>query len=194
MEEIWKTIGEYPNYQVSNMGRVKSMNYKQTGKEKILNNCKTKNGYLYVHLSKNGKVKKYYIHHLVASAFLDNPNNLHEVNHKDEDKTNNKVENLEYCDRSYNLNYGSRNERMAKSKSIPILHFTKNGEIVKVWNNAKEVERELKICSSDIYKCCKGKLKSTGGYVWKYNTIENYLIGVLNKSFVENGLKIRRSA
>lgn len=166
--EIWKDIEGYPNYQVSNMGRVKSFNYKQTGKEKIMKGSKNNSGYPQVSLCKEGKTKTYLIHRLVASAFLDNPNNLPEVNHIDEDKSNNRVDNLEYCNRKYNCNYGTHIEKMIKSKSIPILQFSKTGEFIKRWNNAKEVERNLEICSSDIYKCCKGKKKTCGGYVWGY--------------------------
>ena len=165
IKEIWKPIEGYPDYEVSNMGRVKSLKF---GKEKILKGVKDKNGYLIVDLYKEGKQKHYLIHRLVASAFIDNPNNLPQVNHIDEDKTNNRVENLEYCDSSYNTNFGTRTERIVKANSIPILQFTKSGEFVKKWNNAKEVERDLEISSSNIYKCCKGKLKSIGGYEWGY--------------------------
>lgn len=160
MEE-WKTIEDYPNYMVSNMGRVKSLNYHRTGVERILKDDKKRNGYLYVVLSKNGKNKKYYIHRLVAQAFLDNPNNFLEVNHIDEDKTNNKIENIEYCDRSYNMNYGTRNKKS-------ILQFTKEGEFIRKWDSATQVERELGISQGNISMCCKGKLKTCGGFKWGY--------------------------
>ena len=169
IKEIWKPIEGYNGlYQVSNMGRVKSLGNNKTRKEKILKLHSDKDGYLKVQLHKEGKKKNYLIHRLVAQAFIDNPNNLPQVNHKDEDKTNNCAENLEYCDSSYNTNFGTRNERIVKANSIPILQFTKSGEFVKKWNNAKEVERDLEISSSNIYKCCKGKLKSIGGYEWGY--------------------------
>lgn len=166
MNEIWKDIEGYPNYQVSSMGRVKSLKY---GKEKMLKGTKNSKGYFQVILCKDGKLKHYYIHRLVAYAFINNPNNLPQVNHKDEDKTNNMVENLEYCDRIYNLNYGTHNERMAKAKSIPILQFTKQGEFIKKWDSAMQIERELEIYQSSITMCCKGKYKSAGGYIWHYH-------------------------
>lgn len=164
--EIWKDIEGYEGiYMISSKGRVKSLKF---GKEKILKSGKDSCGYLFVYLYKNGKVKSFKVHRLVAQAFLDNPNNLPEVNHKDEDKTNNKVENIEYCDRSYNLNYGSRNERTAKALSIPILQFSKTDEFIRRWNGIREASRELEIKHSSISSCCKGKLKSAYGYKWGY--------------------------
>ena len=168
IEEIWKDISGYPNYQVSNLGRVKSLGNDKNRKEKILKSSKEGWGYLQVLLSKDGKSKYFKVHRLVASAFLDNSNNLPEVNHKDEDKTNNRVENLEYCDRTYNNNYGSRNERTAIANSKPVLQFTKQGEFIKKWKSTREVERELGFNHSNIAQCCQGKLKSSNGYEWKY--------------------------
>lgn len=165
MEEIWKTIDDYPNYMVSNMGRVKSLRY---GKEKILKGVKDRYGYLIIRLYKDRKGKNYFIHRLVAQAFIPNPNNLPQVNHKDEDKTNNIVANIEYCDSRYNNNYGTHNERMAKALSIPILQFSKTGEFIRRWESAKQAQRELGINHSNISECCKGKLKSAGGYKWGY--------------------------
>lgn len=164
MEE-WKDIEGYPNYMVSNLGRVKSLKF---GKEKILKSRKNNDGYLYINLCKEGKKKTHTIHRLVAQAFLPNPNNLPEVNHKDEDKTNNRIENIEYCDRKYNINYGNRNEKMAKSLSKPILQFTKEMELVRKWESATDASRVLGINQGDICSCLKGKLKSVGGFIWGY--------------------------
>lgn len=165
--EIWKDIKDYEGlYQISNLGRVKSIKF---GKEKILKGSKDKDSYLVVSLYKEGKQKNYYIHRLVATAFIDNPNNLPQVNHSNEDKTDNRVENLEWCDSKYNINYGSRNERMAKAKSIPILQFNKDGEFIRKWDSAIEVKNELGFDNSHISKCCKGKLKSVGGFKWRYH-------------------------
>lgn len=163
--EIWRDIEGYHDYQVSNLGRVKSLKY---GKEKILRGCKDSDGYLLINLWKDGKKKSYKIHRLVASAFLDNPNNLPEVNHIDEDKTNNCVSNLEWCSGEYNFNYGTRIERITKANSIPIFQFTKQSEFIRKWGSTKDIERELGIAHSNISSCCKGKMKTCGGYKWGY--------------------------
>lgn len=168
MKEIWKNIEGYPNYQISSMGRVKTLNYKHTDKEKILKSRKDKYGYIKVDLYEEGKQKTHTLHRLVATAFIDNPNNLSQVNHKDEDKTNNRVENLEWCSPQYNINYGSRNEKMAKSRSIPILQFNLDGEFIKKWESGAQVQKDLGFDNSSITKCCKGKYKSVYGFIWRY--------------------------
>ena len=170
LKEIWKDIEGYEGlYQVSNMGRVKSLGNNKTRKEKILKSSKNNRGYLCVNLYKDGLVKNYLIHRLVASAFIDNPNNLPQVNHKDENPKNNYVDNLEYCDSKYNMNYGTRTERVAKAKSIPILQFTLDGEFIRKWDSIADVEKELGFNHSSINMCCKGKYKNAYGYRWCYH-------------------------
>lgn len=115
MEEIWKDIEGYEGlYQVSNLGRVKSLNYAKQGKEKILKDRISATGYKRVNLSKSGERKTYYVHRLVAETFIPNPNGYSEVNHKDENKSNNNIDNLEWCTSKYNSNYGTRNERQSE--------------------------------------------------------------------------------
>lgn len=115
--EIWKDVEGYEGlYQVSNFGRVKSLNYRGLGKEKVLKQGKHKQGYLLVHLYKDNKQKTSTVHKLVALAFLENPYNFPQVNHKDENKENNKVENLEFCSARYNINYGTRSERVSEKR------------------------------------------------------------------------------
>lgn len=116
--EEWKDIKGYEGlYQVSNLGRVRSLSrYVKHRtiyilKGKLLKQRTRGKGYLAVTLCKNSKLKHYYVHRLVAEAFIPNPNNLPQVNHKDENKSNNCVDNLEWCDDKYNTNYGTRNER-----------------------------------------------------------------------------------
>lgn len=173
-KEIWKDIKGYPNYMVSSWGRVKSLNYNHTGKERILKQ-QLKRGYLYVGLRKNKKFKHCGVHRLVAEAFLDNPNNLPEVNHKDENKTNNFVSNLEFCDRKYNMNYGTARERMIKGlinhskKSKPVLQIDKNtNEVIAVFPSIREVERQLGFANQHISSCCNGKFKQVYGYKWSF--------------------------
>ena len=169
--EVWKDVVGYEGlYQVSNQGRVKSLWF---GKERILKPGREKKGYLQVCLSKNGKMKHYKVHRLVGQSFIQNPNNLPEINHRDEDKTNNRVENLEWCDRKYNNNYGNHNQKVFEKTtngklSKPVLQYTKDGIFVKEWKSTHDVERNLGYDQSHISRCCLGKLKSTYGFVWKY--------------------------
>ena len=113
MTEIWKNIEGYEGkYQVSNLGRVKSM----IGQEKVLHPKKHRNGHLQIGLHKDKKRKTMYIHRLVAQAFITNPDNLPCVNHKDENPNNNNVDNLEWCTQKYNCNYGTRVDRIMETK------------------------------------------------------------------------------
>lgn len=130
--EIWIDIKGYEGlYQVSNFGRVRSLNYRHTGNKKLLSLCNDKDGYLYVTLSKKGERKNHKIHRLVASVFIPNWFNDFEVNHIDEDKRNNNVENLEWCDRKYNANFGTCIERSTKLRSKPVLQFTNTGNFIR---------------------------------------------------------------
>lgn len=171
--EGWRDIKDYEGlYQVSNLGRIKSFGNGKTRKEKILKSRKDGCGYHFVTLYKEGKVKTYKVHRLVAQAFIPNPDNLPQINHIDENKSNNCVDNLEWCDCKYNINYGSRNERTAKtlSKSLskPILQFSKTGEFIKRWDGLRQVERELGVKNNNITHCLKGRSKTAGDYKWGY--------------------------
>ena len=168
MKEIWKDKKDYEgHYQVSNWGRVKSIKF---GKERILKLTKDKDGYFFVNLYKNNKSKTFKVHRLVAEAFLPNTDNLPLINHKDEDKSNNIVSNLEWCDRKYNCNYGTRNKRIGKSntngkRSKPVLQYTLDGKFVREWESYRECKRNG---FNHVSECCRGKLKSCGGFIWRY--------------------------
>jgi hypothetical protein len=161
MDEIWKDIFE--DYQVSSYGRIKSF---KNGKEKILKPYSTKKGYLEIDLHKNDKRKVFKVHRLVANAFIPNPHNLPQVNHKDENKLNNRVENLEWCTTLYNNNYGTRNERIGKR----VLQYDKQGNFIREWESMAEAERVIGIYRQQICDCCRGYrgAKTAGGYIWKY--------------------------
>ena len=119
MNEEWRDIKDYKNlYQVSSLGRVKSLGNDKKRKEKILKPFKNNKGYLQIFLCKENKRKGMLVHRLVCEAFLKNPYNLPDVNHRNEDKQDNRLENLEYCDKRYNNNYGTRNERVAKQRKV----------------------------------------------------------------------------
>lgn len=167
MKEIWKPIKDFDKYFISNYGRVKSTKF---GKERILKLTKDKDGYLIVNLYKNNKSKTFKVHRLVAETFLPNPYNLLQVNHKDENPQNNIVTNLEWCDAKYNNNYGTRNKRIGKSntngkRSKPVLQYTLDGKFVREWESYRECKRNG---FNHVSECCRGKLKSCGGFIWRY--------------------------
>lgn len=108
-KEVWKIIEKYPNYMISNLGKIKSLNYKRTGKEQILKQSINGRGYYYVLISINNKYKNILIHKAVAEAFLENDNNYSDVNHIDGNKLNNCITNLEFCTRSENIKHAYKN-------------------------------------------------------------------------------------
>ena len=177
--EIWKDIEGFEGlYQVSNRGNVKSLNYRHTGKEGILKARKNRCGYLQVMLYRDGKAKMYLVHRLVATVFCENQIGYTEVNHIDEDKTNNCSDNLEYCSRSYNCSYNGRAKRAGKKiaekltnhpkTSKPIIGIDKRTGLIVEFASVHEAERETGIPHSNIIKCCKGKMNSVGGFYWMY--------------------------
>lgn len=169
MQEIWKDIkGFEGKYQVSNYGNVKSLNYRHTGKEQLLKPILQNNGYFCVMLYKPNK--RFLIHRLVAEAFIPNHDNLPQVNHKDEDKTNNYVVNLEWCTNKYNLNYGTVKEKIAKSLSKKVYQYTIDGKFVKEFESTQECGRNC-FDQGAIVRCCKGKIKTYKGYRWSYTKI-----------------------
>lgn len=184
MKEIWKDIKSYEGlYQVSNIGRIKSLKrhiktynggeYVRKEKIKSIRKINT-GGYSDVLLAKNGKNKTFVIHRLVAEAFIPNPQNLPYINHKDEDKTNNCVENLEWCDPKYNANYGNAIKKRVKKMYVKVEQYSIDGKLIKVWNSIREASEKLKIKNQSITRCCQGKRKTTGGYIWRYRNRKKY--------------------
>lgn len=184
MEEIWKTIDDYPNYMVSNMGRIKSLD------RKILNNrwgnsyCLIKgkmlkpalDRYLTVSLSKNGKNKTFTVHKLVAKHFIPNPNNLSEIDHINTDKTDNRVENLRWVTHRENQNNPVTKSKMKlnKSKAKPILQFSLDGEFIKRWNSCSDVVRELGYNQGPISACCRNVKSYLTAYGYKWGFEKDY--------------------
>lgn len=179
MEEIWKTIEEYPDYMISSMGRVRSLdreilnrwgnNYRLI-KGKILKPALDR--YLRVSLSKNGKSKTFTIHKLVAKHFIPNPNNLSEIDHINTDKTDNRVENLRWVTHRENQNNTVTKSKMKlnKSKSKPIIQFSLDGEFIKRWNSCSDIKRELGYNQCSISACCRNmkSYHTAYGYIWGF--------------------------
>ena len=162
MKEIWKDKKDYEgHYQVSNWGRIKSIKF---GKERILKQ-NIRCGYYYVNLYKNNIKKQYPVHRLVAEVFIDNPDNLPQVNHKDENKTNNNVDNLEWCSVLYNNTYGTRlqkvSEKMRNRKewSKPIDVYDLNMNFIETLPSIEECGRKYNVSPCNVSYCCNGGYK-----------------------------------
>lgn len=158
-KEIWKDIKGYEGlYQVSNLGRVKNV---KTKKE-LFNNYNKVNDYLFVNLGRNNKK---YIHRLVYETFVGFKNDKNIINHKNSNKKDNRLENLEECDYSYNLKYAYYNgERRLK----PVNQYTLNMNFIAKYITGKQASEITGASRSGICNCCKGKVKTAGGYIWRY--------------------------
>lgn len=178
MEKVWKDIEGYEGkYQVSDNGEVRSLNYGGYGGVKLLKQCTHRDGYKRVALCKNGKRKYYFVHRLVAIAFISNPHNYKEVNHKDECKSNNNMNNLEWCTREYNLNYGTIKERFSEHRkgknspsAKPILMYDKEGNFIKRFECISDVNEYFNNdkAYSNVSACLRGITKTAYNYIFKY--------------------------
>lgn len=178
MEEVWKDIAGYEGlYQISNQGRVKSYPRSRT-KGGIVTQYYDKKRYKIVVLSKHSKLKLCKVHRLVAITFIPNPNNLPQVNHKDENKENNSVDNLEWCTNIYNARYGSKAKRAYKTfkekgnslkKEVAVLQYDLYGNLMNEYCSETEAAKAIgNKDQSTISKCCRKQRKTAYGYVWKY--------------------------
>jgi len=198
--ETWKDVENYEGlYQVSTCGKVKSLKrLDSVGRrinEKILKPAIRSDGYLVVVLYRAGDGKQFPVHRLVAIAFIPNPKNLPEVNHKDEDKCNPHVKNLEWMSHRANSNYGTARLRsvantdwerrtaninwaktvlkhdyvaIGKKNGKPIRQFSKHDELIMEFDGARQASRKLNIAHQSITACCKGRKRSAGGFIWRY--------------------------
>ncbi|AWH15268.1 NUMOD4 motif protein [Enterococcus phage vB_EfaS_AL2] len=172
MKEEWRDIKGYEGlYQVSNLGRIKSLkrttNNYSCNTDKILKPSFNKKGYLQLQLCKDNCAKTCRVHRLVAEAFIANHGNKPEVNHIDEDKTNNMVSNLEWVTSKENVNHGTRTSRMIITNLIPIVAIKDNIRLE--FNSQKECAIELGLSTGHISECLSGKRKTHGG--WKFERI-----------------------
>lgn len=176
ISEIWKDVKGFDGYEISNLG-----NIKRNGR---LLKLSAWNQYKTIRLRTESNEKTVYIHRLVAMAFIPNPENKPMINHIDGNKLNNTVSNLEWCTRQENeihaWKHGLKERiretakenlkiaRMHVHTKKPVTQMTLDGKVIKLWDSASDVMKEIGIDASGITKCCKGKLKKTGGYKWQY--------------------------
>lgn len=176
VNETWKDIPGYENlYQISSTGRVKSLNYRRTGEEKVLNPMLDNDGYYYVSLCKNGERKNFKVHRLVALSFIPNPDNKECVDHINGDRLDNRVENLRWCTIKENMNNPLTRKNISQSLinnsklSKTVLQLDINtGEVINEFPSTKEAARQLEIYQGSISQCCNGKLNTAYGYYWRY--------------------------
>lgn len=163
--EKWKDIKGYEGlYQVSNLGRVKRLF--KNNKSNILKGKIDKDGYNEVILSQHQTKKFCRVHRLVAEAFISNPDNKPQINHKDRNKLNNNADNLEWVTAQENTKHCILTGRNAHTREI--LQYTRDMKFVACWESIKEASQRLKISPHNICSCCSGKLKTAGNYIWKY--------------------------
>lgn len=172
-------ISGFPEYYVADDGNIYSRNYKQTGRFKKLKPSIDRCGYLFVGLQKNGKKYNKLVHRLVAETFIPNPRNKPQVNHIDGNKTNNNVENLEWCTRHENMqhaynvlhrnpSFGKKGKTGKKCPLSKIVLQIKDGEVIAEFYGTMEAQRRTNINNSSISLCCHNKRQTAGGYRWKF--------------------------
>lgn len=198
MQEIWKAIEGFEGlYEVSNHGNVRSLDrivhhsreFTREQKGNLLKPQPDKENYLTVSLYINGKPHRYKVHRLVALAFLENTNNHKEVNHKDEDKQNNRADNLEWCDRKYNENYGTKRQRQLEHTDFKargakltkaVLQLSETGEVIRRWKSLTEIKATMGYSMGNISMACNGKYtKPLYGYRWRWDNEQTLRQGLL---------------
>lgn len=178
MEEVWKDVLGYEGYyQVSNLGRYRSLDRhanvggggRRLVKGRIMKSVKCQNGYQEATFHVGGKRTARLLHRVVATAFIPNPENLPEINHKDEDITNNCVDNLEWCTSKYNANYGSRNIRMMENRVlVPVIQKDLSGNVIKRWECMTRACESVGADISSMIRVCKGRQHTCRGFIWEY--------------------------
>lgn len=193
MIEEWKQIEGFPKYFVSNLGNIKNIDYMHTGKEHLISQRETQNGYMLASLYSKDKRLHRSVHRLVAEAFLPNPDNLPQVNHKDENKKNNCVDNLEWCTASYNTRYNDGMTKRISKRSrcdwkgrslVPVYQYSRDNVFIKRWDSIEEAAKALNINQSGICHCLSGKYAHSGNYIWKYAAETDMVI----PTFMDNGI------
>ena len=173
---MWRPIKGYEGlYEVSDKGLIRSFDRIipcgkgriHNHKGKLLTGKSNGKGYLFVLLSKNGRLKKYYIHRIVAETFIENPHNYPIINHKDENRANNEADNLEWCTYKYNSNYGNCRQKISMRQCKKVIQIFCDGT-EKEWSSAREAEKVTGINHSNISACCRGIVKTAGKCAWRF--------------------------
>lgn len=163
--EVWKDVPGYEGlYQVSSLGRLKRVF--KNGKDRLLSGKQDKDGYIQVIVSRNQSKKYCRLHRLVAEAFIQNPEGKPVVNHKDKNVQNNAADNLEWATVSENTRHGYYTGRNVHKRAV--VQYTKSMEYVTCWDSIEEAAQTLEITRNNICSCCNGRLKTSGGYIWRY--------------------------
>lgn len=166
MEEVWKDIEGYEGlYKVSNLGNVYSCYINRNLKNGI------SDGYKFVILNKNGDKKFSLVHRLVAEAFIPNPDNLPLINHKDEDRLNCRIDNLEWCDHVYNATYNDAHVKRGKALSKHVYGYDNSGNLIYEFCSTREATRKLNLPNSRIVDCCNNKISVYKNIVWSYSKL-----------------------
>lgn len=163
--EVWRDIQGFEKYQISNCGRVRSF---IQNRNHVISFATTPKGYLYVRLFKDNKRYNKRVHRLVAEAFVENSKNLESINHINEVKTDNHVDNLEWCTVAYNNNYGNRNRKAGLANSKPVVMMDLNGNVVKRFESARDAEKQNYGTFQGISNCCRSTIPTHKGYKWSF--------------------------
>lgn len=164
MQEEWRDVKGYEGrYKVSSLGRVYSHLT-----HRYLKNGHTVRGYCFVSLCLDGRPKNFLVHRLVATSFIPNPLNLPEVNHKDENRENNRVDNLEWCTPKYNCQYGTRNYRVGVKNGKRVAMYDLDDNYLATFVSSRVAARAMNTTHANILRVCNGKMAQTTGYKWRY--------------------------
>lgn len=195
MKEVWKDIPGYEGlYQASNLGRIRSLDRdivcyasnqhksnietKRHLKGKILKCCIDKDGYYRLSLNKNGKTKYFRVCRLITMTFMPSNDNSLQINHKDENKKNDSVDNLEWCTCKYNQNYGTRNEKISKSRMRKVYKYDLQDNFIEEFESVDAAAKNVNKNFSNISSACSGRQKTCGGYKWSYTHVLEWKRGL----------------